>query len=193
LPLTSSFIKIFSSFLKLESATDWGREFWHSPVGIMMFHRNIWMATQGYDERLIYWGWMETDYAIRLSQRHQIINLGVYMGHHFFHLEHYSNLTEYKNRNGAATPRKKNEAITEGLTYNVNCDAWGLAKYDLTESAFSRSKAFQKENLSIFSIIKLFLAIVMVIKDKASEFLFSFIPDLRVFLGKIKRVVLFFK
>jgi len=191
--LISFFIKIFSSFLKLESATDWGREFWHSPVGIMMFHRDIWKTTQGYDERLIYWGWMETDYAIRLSQRHQIINLGDHIGHHFFHLEHYSNLTEYKNRNGAATPRKKNEAITEGLTYNVNCDAWGLAKYDLTESAFSRSKAFQKGNFSIFSIIKLFLAIVLVIKDKASEFMFSFIPVLRVFLGKIKRMVIFLK
>ena len=192
-PLISFFIKMFSSFLKLESATNWGKEFWHSPVGIMMFHRDIWRATQGYDERLIYWGWMETDFAIRLSQNHHIINFGEHMGHHFFHLEHYSNLTEYKNRNGAATPRKKNEAITEGLSYKVNSDAWGLAKYELTESAFSSSKALQKGNLSIFSIIKLFLAIVLVSKDKASESLFSFIPHLRVFLGKIKRVVLFLK
>jgi len=191
--LISFFIKMFSSFLKLESATDWGKEFWHSPVGIMMFHRDIWKATQGYDERLIYWGWMETDYAIRLSQRHQIINLGVYMGHHFFHLEHYSNLTEYKNRNGAATPRKKNKAKTEGLSYTVNTDTWGLAKHDLTERTFSSSKAFQKGNLFITSITKLFLAIVLVIKDKFSEFLFSFIPALRVFLGKIKRVVLFLR
>ena len=191
--LISFFLKIFSSFLKLESATDWGKEFWHSPVGVMMFHRDIWNATHGYDEKLIYWGWMETDYAIRLSQRHHIINFGDHVGHHFFHLEHYSNLTEYKNRNGAATPRKKNEAITEGLQYTVNHDVWGLAKHDLTESTFSSSKAFQKENFSIISIIKLYLAIVLVIKDKISEVLFSFVPDIRVFLGKIKRSVLFFR
>jgi hypothetical protein len=193
LPLTSFFIRMFSRFFKLESATDWGKEFWHSPVGIMIFHRDIWKATQGYDERLIYWGWMETDYAIRLSQRHHIINFGDHVGHHFFHLEHYSNLTEYKNRNGAATPRKKNEALTEGLTYIVNSNSWGLAKNDLTESAFSNSKASQVGSFSIISIVKLSIATLLVIKDKCSEFLLSFIPDLQVFLGKIKRVVLFLK
>ena len=45
LPVISFFIKSFSSFFKLESATDWGREFWHSPVGIMIFHSNIWNET----------------------------------------------------------------------------------------------------------------------------------------------------
>jgi len=193
LPLTSFFIKLFSDFFKLESATDWGREFWHSPVGIMMFHRDIWNATHGYDEKLIYWGWMETDYAIRLSQRHHIINLGNHVGHHFFHLEHYSNLTEYKNRNGAATPRKKNEAITEGLSYTVNSDTWGLIGYDLPETIFSFSQTFQKSKLSVASITKLLTAVALVMKDKCSEFFFSFIPDIRIFLGKIRILVLFTK
>ena len=57
------FITSFRRFFKIESATDWGKEFWCSPVGIMMFHRDIWHACRGYDERLIYWGWMEGDLA----------------------------------------------------------------------------------------------------------------------------------
>ena len=193
LPLISFFIGRFSRFLKLESATDWGKEFWHSPVGIMIFHRDIWDVTQGYDERLIYWGWMETDYAIRLSQRHCIINLGDHVGHHFFHLEHYSNLTEYKNRNGAATPRKKNEAVTEGLNYTVNGETWGLNGHELSESMFFNSRNIQKSKLSITSMTKLLIAIALVIKDKCSESFFSFIPNLQIFLGKIKRIVLFSK
>ena len=107
--------------------------------------------TQGYDERLIYWGWMETDYAIRLSQRHHIINLGDHIGHHFFHLEHYSKKrTEYKNRNGAATPRKKNKAVTEGLNYTVNNESWGLIGhfYDLSKSELRRIKDFVKTLLN---------------------------------------------
>jgi GT2 family glycosyltransferase len=193
LPTISLFIERFSSFFKLESATDWGREFWHSPVGIMIFHRDIWNETHGYDERLIYWGWMETDYAIRLSQRHHIINLGDHIGHHFFHLEHYSNLTEYKNRNGAATPRKKNKAETEGLNYTANCEKWGLSGHHISESEFSDSQNFQLRKLSVVSIAKLSWGMSLVIKDKVSEFFFSLLPEIRIFLGKIKRVVMFIK
>jgi hypothetical protein len=46
LSLTSVFIKFFRGFFNVESAKDWGREFWWSPVGIIMFHRDIWKQTQ---------------------------------------------------------------------------------------------------------------------------------------------------
>ena len=114
------FINTFVEFFKIESATDWGKEFWWSPVGIMMFHRDIWQACRGYDERLIYWGWMEGDLALRLKQKHQIVEFSNYVGHDLYHLEHYSNLVEYKDRNGAATPRKKNKPKFEGLKYTEN-------------------------------------------------------------------------
>ena len=193
LPQIRRFINLFKNYFRVESATEWGREFWHSPVGIMIFHRNIWNASQGYDERLIYWGWMETDYAIRLSERHHIINLGDHIGHHFFHLEHYSNLTEYKNRNGAATPRKKNKTVTKGLNYTVNSEKWGLGEHTISKSEFSNSQTFEIGKLSIVSITKLSLGIALVIKDKVSELFFSLVPELRILLGKIKRVVMLIK
>ena len=98
----------------------------------MMFHRDIWHACRGYDERLIYWGWMEGDLALRLNQKHQIVEFSNYVGHDLYHLEHYSNLVEYKDRNGAATPRKKNTPKLEGLNYTENSLSWGLENYKIS-------------------------------------------------------------
>ena len=46
LPQIRSFINLFKNYFRVESATEWGKEFWWSPVGIMMFHRDIWKQTQ---------------------------------------------------------------------------------------------------------------------------------------------------
>ena len=86
----------------------------------MIFHRNIWVSSRGYDERLIYWGWMEGDLALRLEQKHKIVEFSKFVGHDFYHLEHYPSLTDYRNRNGPATPRKKNEPVFENLNYKEN-------------------------------------------------------------------------
>ena len=183
--LISFFIKMFSSFLKLESATDWGKEFWHSPVGVMMFHRDIWMATQGYDESLIYWGWMEGDLALRLGQKHKVVEFSKFVGYNFYHLEHYSNLTEYKDRNGAATPRKKNEPKFEGLNYCENSNDWGLhsSPVGLTEYQYS---GFTKSFCSIpIDFVRLLIGILLLLKDKASESSSNIFPKLRIFLGRI--------
>ena len=183
--LISFFIKMFSSFLKLESATDWGKEFWHSPVGVMMFHRDIWMATQGYDESLIYWGWMEGDLALRLGQKHKVVEFSKFVGYNFYHLEHYSNLTEYKDRNGAATPRKKNVPKFERLNYCENNNSWGLhsSPIGLTEYQYS---GFSKSFCSIpIDFVRLLIGILLLIKDKARESSSNIFPKLRIFLGRI--------
>ena len=185
LKLISRFIKFFSIFFKVESAKDWGREFWWSPVGIMMFHRDIWNATQGYDERLIYWGWMEGDLALRLGQKHKIVEFSKFVGYNFYHLEHYSNLTEYKDRNGAATPRKKNEPKLERLSYCENSNDWGLhaSPIELTEYQYSR---FSRWFCSIpLDFIRLFIGISLLIKDKIRESCTIFFPKLKIFLGRI--------
>ena len=78
------FINTFERFFKVESATDWGTPFWDSPVGIMMFHKDIWEACMGYDEKLLYWGWMEGDLALRLKQQHSIIEFSKFVGYNFF-------------------------------------------------------------------------------------------------------------
>ena len=185
LSLISVFIKFFSNFFKVESAKDWGREFWWSPVGIMIFHRDIWNATQGYDERLIYWGWMEGDLALRLEQKHKIVEFSKYAGYNFYHLEHYSNLVEYKDRNGAATPRKKNEPKFEGLNYCENSNDWGLhsSPVGLTEYQYS---GFTKSFCSIpIDFVRLLIGILLLLKDKARESSSNIFPKLRIFLGRI--------
>ena len=93
----------------------------------MIFHRDIWQACRGYDERLIYWGWMEGDLALRLGQKHSVIEFSNFVGHHLYHLEHYPSLTAYK-RNGPATPRKMN--LFDNLTYSANDEGWGMYTFN---------------------------------------------------------------
>lgn len=132
------FINMFGWHLTVESATRFGLPFWHSPVGIMIFHRKIWLATHGYDERLLYWGWMEGDLALRLEQKHDIVDIKELAGNDFYHLEHYDPLTAFKDRfGGSATPRKGNPIVTENLTYTINTGDWGLNRYSLEKSSYS--------------------------------------------------------
>ena len=178
------FIKLSSKMFKIESAKDWGREFWWSPVGIMMFHRDIWHATHGYDEKLIYWGWMEGDLALRLGQRHQIVEFSNFVGHDFYHLEHYSNMTEYKDRNGTATPRKKNTPKFEGLSYVENDKNWGLFDFDLP----LRTNSAKAKNFDFYGILKvpqLIMGIILLGIDKTSEIIVGTLPKLRIWFGKL--------
>ena len=179
------FIKTFSKFFKVESATDWGKEFWHSPVGIMMFHRDIWHATNGYDERLIYWGWMEGDLALRLGQHHKVVEFSNYVGHDLYHLEHYSNLVEYKDRNGAATPRKKNEPKYENLNYRENSASWGLNDRSLSFDPYSFVDQNNKKEKTFAGVFLLSSGVLLLFKDKISEFFSKVTPGFRIFLGKI--------
>ena len=195
LPLISNFIKSFSNLFKVESAKVWGREFWWSPVGIMIFHRKIWKASQGYDERLIYWGWMEGDLALRLGQEHKIVEFSKYVGHDLFHLEHYSNLVEYKDRNGTATPRKKNPVITRNLDYRVNSENWGLKKYNL-ELVGSSSYTTTYSPVSLVLSFPLFLmGLWLLLFDISGHILICmvnrYLSPLRVLVGKVRRKLLF--
>ena len=194
LSLISAFIKFFRGLFKVESAKEWGREFWWSPVGIMMFHRDIWQSTQGYDEKLIYWGWMEGDLALRLEQKHQVVEFSKYVGHDFYHLEHYSNLVEYKDRNGTATPRKKNPVITENLNYKTNEPNWGLFDHDLHAHPYEPKGAYKISGVSLLPGLKLLWGCGLL----AFDFLTAFISDsknllwssFRIFTGKIRQKVL---
>ena len=178
------FIKLFNNRFKIETATDWGREFWWSPVGIMMFHRDIWKATRGYDERLIYWGWMEGDLALRLGQKHQIVEFSQFVGYDFYHLEHYSNLTDYKDRNGPATSRKKNTPKFEGLSYQENSKGWGLMDYGLGISNY-KSLYIPTESLR-FCYLKMISAISLLVFDKIVDFINNVKPSFRILIGKFR-------
>jgi hypothetical protein len=135
-----NYLKRFGERLKIESAREWGLPFWWSPVGIMIFHRKIWNNSGGYDEKLIYWGWMEGDLALRLAKQHHLIDFKDLVGNHLYHLEHYSNLIDYKDRNGPATPRKKNSPIFDNLNYSVNDENWGLFNFDIKKFIYKVSE-----------------------------------------------------
>ena len=196
LPLSfiSFFIKSTASVLKLESAKEWGREFWWSPVGIMMFHKDIWNSTRGYDERLIYWGWMEGDLALRLGQKHRVVEFSKYVGHDFYHLEHYSNLVEYKDRNGTATTRKKNPVVTTNLQYKANNPNWGLSDYDIKSRKFLSKASVPTSSSMTLSFIQMLTGSCFLLYDISVSVLNKikdqYFAPLRVLIGKIFQRVL---
>lgn len=102
------------------------RPFFDSPVGIMLLHRDLWWRAGGYDERLLYWGWMETDLAHRLKSVCAIIDIGPATGCDFYHLEHYDPSTPRK------TPRQKNARNEHPAAFKPNSEDWGFAREKLT-------------------------------------------------------------
>ena len=201
LPQINSFINVFKDYFRVETATEWGKDFWWSPVGIMLFHRDIWSATQGYDERLIYWGWMEGDLALRLEQRHKIVEFSKYVGYDFYHLEHYPSLTDYRNRNGPATPRKKNEPVFENLNYTENNDNWGLEKYSSISTVqhnrdYKDLNFFVKISLKILFLPRIFAALFSRKVDlffiNYPKFIISFLSNSKIVGGRLKQKVLSF-
>ncbi len=107
-----------------------GNLFWTSYVGIWMMHRNLWEECGGYDERMIYYNWMEADMICRLRASYPVVNLGALTGYDFYHLEHYHPRTSLFTRphviknapvnlTGPAPPR------------HPNGSSWGLRDVEL--------------------------------------------------------------
>lgn len=126
------FIRLFGAMLPVwreNPAT--GDVFWTSSVGIWLAHRNLWHECGGYDERLIYYNWMETDMICRLGQKYTMVNLGELTDHDFYHLEHYHPRTAWFARRHAI----KNASVdlaTPPKVLNPNTESWGLHEYRLT-------------------------------------------------------------
>jgi hypothetical protein len=193
------FLFLFGSKLKIETAEEFGTPFWNSPVGIMIFHRKIWDSCKGYDQKLLYWGWMESDLALRLKKKHDLIDFKVFVGNHFFHLEHYSSLTAYKDRNGPATPRKKNPKKMKGLSYTVNDENWGLFNYSFKLQRYTIKEVKNYNllygrnvgwlNLSIKFSSVLALILLDQVKGIGIEELRNNLGKLKVKLGMIRTII----
>lgn len=141
LKLVQIYLVLFGQKLKIETGREFHHPFWQSPVGIMLFHRNLWFQSGGYDQKLIYWGWMEGDFALRLEQKHKLVDFKDFVGNHLYHLEHYHNLTDYNDRNGPATPRQKNKVVVDGLSYQANDKNWGLGNEEkITKESYNENK-----------------------------------------------------
>ena len=105
--------------------------FWASPVGILMMHRNMWDEIGGYDERLIYYWFMDVDLATRLIKKYPIVNIGKRFGYHFFHLEHIRPGFKFRHNHRKLNPDWSKSFDKPVL--NPNGRDWGLAKYKLRE------------------------------------------------------------
>ena len=196
-----NYIKTYGPSLKVETARTWGLPFWWSPVGIMVFHKKIWHDSRGYDENLIYWGWMEGDLALRLDKKHLLIDFKDLAGNFLYHLEHYPSLTAYKDRNGPATPRQKNDPKIYGLSYQVNDENWGLNQENINFTNYQLSKDFDhsRNNKSLSPQITLSMRIsfylcnakrkIDLLRLNLPNFVQNSISNIRIQIGKIKRML----
>ena len=102
---------------------------WASPVGILMMHRDIWDDIGGYDERLIYYWYMDVDLATRLIKKYPIINIRKTYGNHFYHLEHVKPGLKFR-----FSHRKRNPNWSKSFNkpvLNPNGSDWGMAQFAL--------------------------------------------------------------
>jgi hypothetical protein len=98
-----------------------------TPSALALLDRDLWAACEGYDERLVNWGWMEIDLYLRLCQQvpwRDLASQGVTL----FHLEHYPNNDRNK------TPRRKNPTAVPRRFEAGNPD-WGHPELNLPSIA----------------------------------------------------------
>lgn len=85
-------------------------------VGVM--HRDLWHASRGLNESMLYWGWVDIDQALRITQRYPIIELANF-GVTGVHLEHFD-----KNNQMMAS-RKENPPM-DTPAFEANDEQWGM-------------------------------------------------------------------
>ena len=106
--------------------------YWASAVGILMAHRSIWEASGGYDERLIYYWYMDVDFGTRLTRHYPIVNIGKIFGYEFYHLEHFP-VSKSDGSKSRSSHRKRNSEWSRSFdkpNLNPNGPDWGLVRYD---------------------------------------------------------------
>ncbi len=114
---------------------------WASPVGILMMHRNMWDDVGGYDERLIYYWFMDVDLGTRLIRKYPIVNIGQVFGYHFFHLEHIRPGFKFRHSHRKLNPEWSKSFDKPVL--NPNGKGWGLANEKLPINTVLSSAAVE--------------------------------------------------
>ncbi|MBM9466621.1 hypothetical protein [Nakamurella leprariae] len=129
LPLIERYVDTFGSRLP---RMDDGPEdrYWEIYIGIIVFHRDLWEACEGYDETFLYYGYMEFDLFLRLLMKYEGAEISRRVGTSFFHLDHVPAWSV-----GAKLARKTNVARRPDsdppTEMRPNGPDWGLAAYDL--------------------------------------------------------------
>ncbi len=122
------FVRLFGRQLPVWTIPGW--PFWAYWVGIWLAHRDVWHDCGGYDERMIYYNWMETDMIQRLSRKYPIVDLGALVGCDFYHLEHQPRF------DAKARHARKNRRVDFAATPELhpNRANWGLFDVPLAMS-----------------------------------------------------------
>ena len=114
------FIRWFGPALKLETGVRFGKPFYHGPVGVWLMHRDRWQECRGYDESMLYWGFMEIEMVERLQTNFELVPWDVRYGCDFYHLEHFHPGIR------RATDRRVNR-VPAVRPLEANDGDWGLA------------------------------------------------------------------
>jgi hypothetical protein len=94
-----------------------------APVGIVMLSRDLWETYRGYDERFLYWGFMETDLGLRVGMKRRVHDLEREIGADLHHLAHSSAWF--------APTRRRMNSRREPAVEVPNGEDWGLVGVDL--------------------------------------------------------------
>lgn len=100
---------------------DTGLQYGYCATGMMMMHRDLWFDVRGYDERLLYWGWMEIDLGMRVTQKYEWCDVTRNFGIILFHMEHVKSTATSR-----PTDRKSNP-MDRPVEMRANDDNWGMA------------------------------------------------------------------
>jgi hypothetical protein len=124
-------VRRFGRWLPAARGNRWfNDEYWSGSVGIWLAPSAQWQECGGYDERLIYYNWMETDMVRRLGQKYPLVDLGRLTGDDFYHLGHH----DPRPPAAAHAHARKNPNIDRTGPVPPMCPntaAWGLADCDL--------------------------------------------------------------
>jgi len=126
------FIRWFGQYLDGEMFHLSPHLFLRSYVGIWLVHRDVWHECGGYNERMKYYDWMETEMILRLMQQeYKVVDLGKLVNYDFYHLEHFPSVVPWS----TYTNRKTNPGLDlenpPELDFQPSGEGWGLIKYPL--------------------------------------------------------------
>ena len=155
LDAVDAFVKRYGRMLSPEGLCQ--RPFFDAPVGLVLLHRAVWHHYRGYDERLLYWGFMETDLALRMAGALEVVNLEPFLGRDLYHLGHSP-------RRICVTTRRKNPRRYPSDRV-PNSSAWGLAAHHLelryARAADNEADPSLHDSTSTGSLIRYFPAVML--------------------------------
>lgn len=124
-----------------------------APTTLVLMHRSMWEQTHGYNENYLYWGWMDSDLTLRVTQQYPMLYLSSF-GVNLVHLEHYR-VRNYQDRQHQ--PRKLNPC-NDMPAFTANDANWGLAQHSFMShraeliAAAPQPKPHDPSEIAVWSI-----------------------------------------